>query len=91
MLPTEHTQIKVVERDREVEATFEDRRWVFPREDCVLLPVPNTTTEQLARHIAGSLVADLDAQHRPIPARVRIEVDENEGQVGVYEVTGFGR
>ena len=37
ILPTEHQQIKVVASEREVVATFEDRRWVFPREDCVLL------------------------------------------------------
>ena len=43
ILPTEHQQIKVVASEREVVATFEDRRWVFPREDCVLLPVTNTT------------------------------------------------
>ena len=89
LLPTEHTQIRVVEEEREVVATFEDRRWVFPREDCVLLPVPNTTAEQLARHIAGSLVADLNEQRQQIPVKVRIEVDENEGQIGVYEATGI--
>ena len=40
LLPTQHAQIRVVEGDDVVEATFEDRRWVFPREDCVMLPVP---------------------------------------------------
>ena len=43
--------------DREVVATFEDRRWVFPRGDCVLLPVPNTTAEMLARYIGQQLLA----------------------------------
>src|SRR5262245_5068899 len=45
LLPTEHPLIRVVADDREVTATFEDRRWVFPRGDCVLLPVANTTSE----------------------------------------------
>ena len=26
--------------EREVEVTFEDRRWVFPSGDCIILPVP---------------------------------------------------
>ena len=49
MLPTEHREIRVLADEREVAVTFEDRRWVFPRCDCVLLPLPNTTAELLAR------------------------------------------
>ena len=55
LLPTRHPQIRVAASDREVEVRFEDRRWVFPRGDCVLLDVPNTTSEMLARHIAARL------------------------------------
>src|ERR1700681_3967613 len=45
LLPTGHPLIRVVADDREVEAIFRDRRWVFPRCDCVLLPLANTTSE----------------------------------------------
>src|SRR5260221_3790474 len=30
-------------------------RYVFPRADCALLPVPNTTVEMLAQYLAGRL------------------------------------
>ena len=40
LLPTRHPLIRVVADDREVEATFGDRRWVFPRGDCMLLTFP---------------------------------------------------
>src|ERR1700682_3551299 len=33
LLPLEHPLIKVTADEREVEATFRDRRWVFPRGD----------------------------------------------------------
>ena len=37
-----------------------DREWLFPRDDCVLLPIENTTAELLARYIAGKrLLEDL--------------------------------
>ena len=49
ILPRNHQQIRVIEDEREVTATFEDRRWVFPREDCRILPVANTTTPIVAR------------------------------------------
>src|SRR3954468_16966171 len=52
LLPTSHPAIRVAAGEKEVEVTFEDRRWVFPRGDCVLLPVANTTAELLARYLA---------------------------------------
>jgi 6-pyruvoyltetrahydropterin/6-carboxytetrahydropterin synthase len=84
LLPTQHPQIIVTANDREVEVTFEDRRWVFPRGDCVLLDVPNTTAEMLARHIGSRLLAGLQAIGIAAPDSLQIEVDECYGQLGVY-------
>lgn len=86
LLPTDHPLIRVIADDTSVTAVFEDRRWVFPRGDCVLLPVPNTTAEQIARHIGQRLLAELAALGQPRPDRLRIEVDECEGQVGICEL-----
>lgn len=86
LLPTEHPTIRVVESDTEVEATFENRRWVFPRNDCVLLPVANTTAELLARYIGRLLLVALEDRTGIRPHLVRIEVDECEGQVAICEL-----
>jgi len=86
LLPTDHPRIKVEERAGEVEATFEDRRWIFPKDDCVLLPVPNTTAELVARYIGGRLLGDLQEKTGHRPARIRVEVDECCGQIGVVEL-----
>ncbi|HXT57707.1 MAG TPA: 6-pyruvoyl tetrahydropterin synthase family protein [Pirellulales bacterium] len=86
LLPTGHPTIKVTADERSVEAVFEDRRWAFPRGDCVLLPVPNTTAELLARYIGRRLLDDLAAKTGARPKRLRIAVDECEGQVGVCEL-----
>lgn len=86
LLPTEHPTIRVVADDRSVTATFEDRRWVFPRGDCVLLPVANTTAELLARHIGRLLLDELQRRSGHRPQRVRIEVDECEGQSATCEL-----
>ena len=85
LLPTEHPQIRVTEARDEVTATFEDRRWTFPRGDCQLLPVANTTAELLARHIGQTLLAALDTKLGFVPLRLRIELDECDGQLGIYE------
>ncbi len=62
LLPTRHPLIKVVADDREVQATFGDRRWIFPRGDCILLDIPNTTTELLAQYVARRLLKDLQTR-----------------------------
>ena len=87
LLPTGHPTIKVVPDERSVEVSFEDRRWVFPREDCILLPVANTTTELLARYIALRLSDDLKKSLGVRPSRLRIEVDECEGQIAVCDLS----
>jgi 6-pyruvoyltetrahydropterin/6-carboxytetrahydropterin synthase len=84
LLPTQHPKIKVAADEREVVATFEDRRWVFPRGDCVLLDVPNTTAEMLARHIGRRLLAALEQRGLPPPEALTIDVDECFGQCGAY-------
>lgn len=86
LLPTKHPLIRVAAGESEVEVTFEDRRWVFPRCDCVLLPVANTTTELLARHVGHRLLDDLQRRTGVRPSRLRIEVDECEGQSAVCEL-----
>jgi 6-pyruvoyltetrahydropterin/6-carboxytetrahydropterin synthase len=85
LLPTEHPLIRVAAAEREVEVTFEERRWVFPLDDCVLLPVSNTTAELLARHMAIQLLEALQQRVGHRPRAVRVAVDENHGQWGVYQ------
>jgi 6-pyruvoyltetrahydropterin/6-carboxytetrahydropterin synthase len=85
LLPTGHPTIGVDAGEREVEVTFEDRRWIFPREDCAILPVANTTAELLARYIGTRLLERLAAKSGIVPQRFRVAVDENHGQWGVWE------
>lgn len=87
LVPTEHPLIHCRTDEVSVELTFRERRWVFPRCDCVLLPVPNTTTELLARYLGRRLLDGLEARTGKRPARIRIQVDECEGQMGVCELT----
>ena len=88
LLPTSHPLIQVTATPQEVEVKFEQRRWVFPREDCVLLPVANTTAELLARHIGHQLLDDLQRRTGSRPDVVRVGVDENHDQWGICELRG---
>jgi 6-pyruvoyltetrahydropterin/6-carboxytetrahydropterin synthase len=87
LLPDRHETIKVAADDAEVLVTFEDRRWIFPRGDCAILPVANTTAELLARYIGLRLIDDLQKRIGFRPERMMLSVDENHGQRGIWEWT----
>jgi 6-pyruvoyltetrahydropterin/6-carboxytetrahydropterin synthase len=86
LLPLDHPLIRVAAGDREVEAVFtpDGRRWVFPRGDCVLLPVRNTTAELLAAYLGQRLLAAIQRRTGTMPQRLEVAVDENHGQWGVW-------
>ena len=86
LLPTKHSQIRVQSDEREVTATFESRRWIFPREDCVLLPVENTTAEEIAAWIAKRLQVIVTAQPRANIETIQVEVEENFGQWAICQL-----
>ena len=86
MLPTQNTYIGVTEESRSVHVHYREREWLFPREECVLLPIENTTAELLARYIAGRLLAALRERHKYAPEVLRVEVEENFGQSATIEV-----
>ncbi len=87
LLPTQHPLIRVECIAGEVIATFGERRWVFPQCDCVLLPIPNTTAELLARHIGLRLRDELRVRTGTGPSEIRVEVEECSGQGASWETT----
>lgn len=85
LLATKNPVISVTEGPRGVQVRYRDREWVFPRGDCVLLAIENTTAELLARYIAQKLAESLREHHAYKAALLRVEVEENLGQSAVYE------
>lgn len=86
LLPTSHPLIHVTDDGTEVTARFEQRRWVFPRDECVLLPVANTTAELIAGWMAERL-ADAIRQRPGHRVRLlRVDVEENFGQWAQVEL-----
>ena len=83
ILPQDHAEIKITSDDRETTATFRDRRWVFPNEDCVMLPVINTTAEEIARVIAERVIEQTREKFGNALTWIEVAVDENNGQWGV--------
>jgi 6-pyruvoyltetrahydropterin/6-carboxytetrahydropterin synthase len=80
-----HPAICITQHPTEVEVTFESRRWIFPIEDCVILPVENTTAERIAWWISCELIGSLFPANSANPAlsrltQLKVQVEENFGQ-----------
>ena len=84
LLATRNALIKVEESPERVRVTYRGQEWVFPRDNCVLLPIENTTAELLARYIGQRLLASLKAECNFAPEVLRIEVEENVGQSATW-------
>ncbi|MCI0457706.1 MAG: 6-pyruvoyl tetrahydropterin synthase family protein [Gemmataceae bacterium] len=86
LLPTRNAHILLEEGPQSVRVRYREREWVFPRGDCVLLPIENTTAELLARYLAERLTEELQRHHHYAPKVLRVEVEENVGQSALVEL-----
>jgi len=86
VLPTEHPLIKVSQEDDEVLVTFREKRWVFPLDNCVMLPIANTTAELMAEYIGRQLIERTREKFGDSIAKLIVAVDENRGQWGIVEL-----
>jgi 6-pyruvoyltetrahydropterin/6-carboxytetrahydropterin synthase len=87
LLPLESTRIQVTEEGEMVKVAVDGNpRYMFPRRDCALLPIPNTTVEMLAQLLATRLRTELDATGARGLTAIEMEVEENFGQSAVYRV-----
>ena len=85
LLPLQNPKIQVREEGDSVSVTVVGRpRYMFPREDCALLPVPNTTVEMLAQYLAGRVRQELVGLGGVDLTAVEVEVEETVGQSATY-------
>lgn len=82
LLPTESKDVKLDVTNVSVEAVSCGKRYVFPREDVVLLEIPNTTAEEMSKLMTKRIVSEIE-----FPDNVRsvsIGLDEERGQTAWY-------
>ena len=85
LLPARSHLIRVAEDGPNWDVRYGDRRWSFPRDECVVLPLANTTAELLADYFAGRLLLAFEARQLPRPRILRVEVEESFGQSAQME------
>jgi 6-pyruvoyltetrahydropterin/6-carboxytetrahydropterin synthase len=86
LLPTKHPLIQVIEEGEEVIVRFRKKRWVFPAEDCRLLPIQNTTAEEIAAWLAEAVRERIKPKVGDRISYLEIGIDENHGQWGYCRI-----
>jgi 6-pyruvoyltetrahydropterin/6-carboxytetrahydropterin synthase len=85
LLPLENPKLTIEERGDMVHVAFQGApRYVFPRNECALLPIPNTTVEMLARYLTQRVIAEFRAAPVATLTAIEVEVEENFGQSASY-------
>jgi 6-pyruvoyltetrahydropterin/6-carboxytetrahydropterin synthase len=82
LLPALHPQLPLQVSEREVEVTYlpDGRRWVFPRDECVILPIAQTTTELIARWFTEELYSLTRDRGAAQLDSITVDIEENFGQ-----------
>ena len=85
LLPRDNPHLEIIERDGQVEARHRDGSvFRFPSRDVRILPLPNTSTEMLARYLAHGILAEAPSV---IPDEnlhaLEVQVEESSGQCGI--------
>lgn len=88
ILPTGNPKLRLEEQgDRMVVHYLGAAQFVFPRSNCALLPISNTTAERIAEYLAGRLRADLAGEGLRGLDSLEVEVEESPGQSGYFRET----
>lgn len=77
LLPAQHPDMHFKKTAKSLEVTFRDRFYVFPLNEVILLPVSNTSVEQLSRLLAEEFFAEFKKYG---VAKVKVYVEETRGQ-----------
>jgi 6-pyruvoyltetrahydropterin/6-carboxytetrahydropterin synthase len=80
LLAQNNPYFELVRDDGELELKLCGKRYVFPREDVLLLPIDNISVEALAVHVASILKTKIAALAAPHVRNLEVTVEESPGQ-----------
>ncbi|GIW87871.1 MAG: 6-pyruvoyl tetrahydrobiopterin synthase [Isosphaeraceae bacterium] len=84
LLPDGSGRIRIVDAGPNYRVEHGHRFWSFPRDECVVLPIPNTTTERIAEWFNARLRQAISERGLTLPEVIRVEVEENFGQSATH-------
>ena len=79
LIPKNASDLRIIEDNEAVEVITANKRYVFPRQDVIFLPVVSTTTELLAKYIHDKLKEIYKNK------KIIVRLKESETTSAVYE------
>lgn len=85
LIQTESPVLQVRRRASAIELRYRRQKIVLPKQDVLLLPLANTSTELLAEHVANRIRHEIQTQFRGAKIRsLEVGVEEARGQRGIF-------
>lgn len=84
LLPMHNPHLEVVEQADTWEVRFGQKRYIFPCEDVIALPIDNSTAERLAEYICQELRHELAAYPTKNVQSIMVGVEEAPTQMAYY-------
>ncbi len=79
LIPTKAEDIEIKEMGDEMEVIANKRRYVFPKDDALLLPIEATTVEKISEYIYKHL------KQSPLKElKMKVSVEEAEGSIATF-------
>lgn len=85
LLPAQNPKLSYRENGEHLAVDYFGKpTYVFPKRDCILLPIPNSTAEMLAQYLGGRMREALARGGYTHLTRLELEVEESFGQSATY-------
>jgi 6-pyruvoyltetrahydropterin/6-carboxytetrahydropterin synthase len=85
LLPKENPKLSYREEGQRIAVDyFGEPTYVFPRADCAILPIPNSTAEMLAQYLGTRVRDELASSGYRHLDLLEVEVEENYGQSATW-------
>ncbi len=89
LIPGKHPVLRAVPMaDGQMEIRYRERRYVIPQDEVIVLPIGNSSAENLATWFARELRGRMRAQWPGLAVlRLQVGVEETPGQRGIYTMS----
>jgi 6-pyruvoyltetrahydropterin/6-carboxytetrahydropterin synthase len=78
LIPEKSSVSKIKKHEKSIEILALNKRFLFPKEDCIFLPIKSTSAENLSKYILNEFLDRMELPKKV--SHIEIGVDEGYGQ-----------
>ena len=87
LIPGDHNELRATEVEGPMEIRYRERRYLIPADEVIVLPINNSSAENLAGYLGHRLRDRLNADFPDAQLhRIEVGVEETPGQQGVVSL-----